>query len=116
MAEFLKRPVTELVTQLTRKALSPVELMEATLARIEATQPTLRAFSALRDTDGLLRDARAAEARILKGEARPLEGVPLGVKDLEDAAGLITSMGSVPFRDNLALHDSVQVQRLREAG
>jgi aspartyl-tRNA(Asn)/glutamyl-tRNA(Gln) amidotransferase subunit A len=116
MTTFLKRPVTELVDLLARKALSPVEVMEATLARIEATQPTLNAFTALRDPDGLLRDARAAEQRILRGDARPLEGVPLGVKDLEDAAGLVTSMGSVPFRENLAVRDSIQVERLRAAG
>ena len=48
--------------------------------------------------------------------ARPLEGVPLGVKDLEDCAGLITSHGSIPYKDNLATHDSVQVARLRGAG
>jgi aspartyl-tRNA(Asn)/glutamyl-tRNA(Gln) amidotransferase subunit A len=40
------------------------------------------------------------DARIASGDARPLEGIPLGVKDLEDTAGLITSMGSVRFEDN----------------
>jgi Asp-tRNA(Asn)/Glu-tRNA(Gln) amidotransferase A subunit family amidase len=116
MNEMLKRPLTDLVADLTSKALSPVELMEATLARIDATQPKLGAFTTLRERDGLLRDARAAEARILRGEARPLEGIPLGVKDLEDVAGIVTSEGSVPFRDNLATRDSVQVERLRAAG
>ena len=58
----------------------------------------------------------AADLRIARGEARPLEGIPLGVKDLEDAAGLVTSEGSVPFKDNLAERDSVQVSRLRAAG
>jgi Asp-tRNA(Asn)/Glu-tRNA(Gln) amidotransferase A subunit family amidase len=116
MAELLQRPLTELIPDLAGKALSPVELMEATLARIDATQSTLHAFTNLRDREGLLHDAREAEARILRGEARPLEGVPLGVKDLEDVAGMVTSMGSVPFRENLAARDSVQVERLRAAG
>ncbi len=116
MTELLKRPLTDLVADLARKALSPVELMESTLARIDATQPVLGAFTTLRERDGLLRDARAAEARILRGDARPLEGIPLGVKDLEDVAGLVTSEGSVPFRNNLATRDSVQVERLRAAG
>ena len=114
--ELLQRPLTELVTELAQKSLSPVELMETVLARIDATQPRLLAFTALRDRESLLRDARAAEARILRGEPRPLEGIPLGVKDLEDVAGLVTSHGSVPFRDNLAVRDSVQVERLRAAG
>ena len=115
-AELLRRPVTELVTLLREKSLSPVELMEATLARIDATQSKLLAFTSLRDRESLLRDARAAEARILRGDTRPLEGIPFGVKDLEDVAGLVTSYGSVPFRDNLAVRDSVQVERLRAAG
>lgn len=116
MDSLLRRPLTELVADLASKAVSPVELMEAVLARIDATQPRLRAFTNLRERDGLLRDARAAEARILRGDARPLEGIPLGVKDLEDVAGLVTSEGSVPFRDNVAARDSVQVERLRAAG
>jgi Asp-tRNA(Asn)/Glu-tRNA(Gln) amidotransferase A subunit family amidase len=116
MPELLQRPLTEIVAELSSKALSPVELMEVVLARIDATQRSLGAFTNLRDREGLLRDARSAEARILRGDARPLEGVPLGVKDLEDVAGMITSEGSVPFRENLAVHDSAQVERLRAAG
>ena len=116
MSDLLQRPLTDQIEALTRRELSPVELMEATLARIEATRETLNAFSALRDRDALLADARAAEERISAGSPRPLEGIPLGVKDLEDAAGLVTSHGSVPFRDNVAASDSVQVARLRAAG
>ena len=116
MSDLLRRPLTDLCAALARRDVSPVELMEATLDRIEATRETLNAFVALRDRDALLGDARAAEARIGEGRARALEGIPLGVKDLEDAAGLVTSHGSVPFEDNLASRDSVQVERLRAAG
>jgi aspartyl-tRNA(Asn)/glutamyl-tRNA(Gln) amidotransferase subunit A len=90
--------------------------MEETLARNEATPEKLNAFVALRDREALLADARAAEARIRAGDRRPLEGVPLGVKDLEDTEGLVTTQGSVPFKDALATHDSVQVERLKRAG
>ncbi|MGH0033224.1 MAG: amidase [Myxococcota bacterium] len=116
MTDLLYRPLTEITELLRRRELSPVELMEATLARIDATQEKLNAFTAMRDRDAVLADARAAEERIARGDVRPLEGVPLGVKDLENAAGLVTSMGSVPYKDNLADEDSVQVARLREAG
>lgn len=116
MTDILRRPLTEVVDRLARRDLSPVELMQTTLARIEATHEPLNAFVAVRDADALLAEARTAEARIARGEARPLEGVPLGVKDLEDAEGLINSKGSVPFRDNLSTRDSVQVERLRAAG
>ena len=116
MAELLQRPLTEIRRLLERGELSAVELMQTTLARIDAANGALNAFVAFRERDALLADAAAADARIARGEARPLEGIPLGVKDLEDAAGLVTSEGSVPFKDNLAERDSVQVSRLRAAG
>jgi len=116
MSDLLYRPLSEITSLLSARDLSPVDLMRATLDRIEATHSALNAFVALRDEGELLADATAAEERIARGEARPLEGIPLGVKDLEDAEGLVTSQGSIPFRDNLATRDSVQVARLRAAG
>jgi aspartyl-tRNA(Asn)/glutamyl-tRNA(Gln) amidotransferase subunit A len=116
MSDLLNRPLTEIVDLLARRELSPVELMRTTLDRIDATSKELNAFVALRDRDSLLLDASASEERIARKEGRPLEGVPLGVKDLEDVEGLVTSEGSVPFRDNLATRDSVQVTRLKAAG
>ncbi len=116
MTELLSRPLTQVVASLASRDISAEELMRATLARINATHERLNAFTALRDEDALLADARAADARIASGDARPIEGIPLGVKDLEDAEGLVTSYGSVPFKDNLARRDSIQVERLRAAG
>jgi len=116
MAELLQRPLSDVCRLLERRELSAVELMQATLARIDALNPTLNAFVAFREREQLLADASAADVRLARGEARPLEGIPLGVKDLENAAGLVTSEGSVPFKDNLVEHDSVQVSRLRAAG
>jgi len=116
MSDLLRRPLTEITALLARRELSPVELMQATLERIDAVNGKTNAFVAMREREALLADARAAEARIQRGEARLLEGVPLGVKDLEDAAGLVTSHGSLPFKDNLAERDSIQVERLRAAG
>ena len=108
--------LTELTAQLHARKLSPVELMSAVFARIDATNPTLNAVVAMHPREKLLALAREAEARIARGEGRPLEGVPLGVKDLENTAGLITSHGSLPYKNNLVTHDSVQVERLRVAG
>jgi aspartyl-tRNA(Asn)/glutamyl-tRNA(Gln) amidotransferase subunit A len=114
--DLRRSSLTELSVALRRRQISPVELMELVLARIAATRPSLNAVVSIRDREALLDDARAAGERILRGEARPLEGVPLGVKDLEDVAGLVTSQGSLPFRDDLAACDSTQVSRLRSAG
>ena len=116
MSDLLRLPLTQIRASLARRELSPVELMQATLDRIDAVDPKLNAFVAMRDRDALLAEARAAEARIGKGDARPLEGVPLGVKDLEDAEGLVTTHGCKLFANNVAQRDSIQVERLRAAG
>jgi Asp-tRNA(Asn)/Glu-tRNA(Gln) amidotransferase A subunit family amidase len=96
--------------------LAPVELIEATLRRIEALNPRLNAFVCLR-AEPALAEARALAERLARGEdPGPLAGLPLAVKDEEDVAGLPTTYGSIPFRDNVATADSVQVSRLRAAG
>ncbi len=106
----------ELLDLLATREVSCTELMHATLERIEATNPKLNAVVSQRPREELLADAEAADARRAAGDARPLEGVPLGVKDLEDVAGMVTSMGSRVFRDSVAEADSTQVARLRDAG
>ena len=88
----------------------------ATLSRIEETNPDLNSVVAMYDQEHLMAEAADAEKRVMNGEARPLEGIPLGIKDLEDAKGLITSMGSIPFRNQVAERDSTQVERFRAAG
>jgi Asp-tRNA(Asn)/Glu-tRNA(Gln) amidotransferase A subunit family amidase len=108
--------LVDLNAALSARKLSPVELMSAVFRRLDERNTELNAVVAMYDRDALLAQAREAEARIARGAARPLEGIPLGVKDLEDCAGLVTSHGSIPYKDNLAEHDSVQVARLRGAG
>jgi aspartyl-tRNA(Asn)/glutamyl-tRNA(Gln) amidotransferase subunit A len=116
MSDLLFRPLTQQIDALSRRSVSAVELLGATLARIDATRDTLNSFSSVGDRDALFAQARSADERIARGDARALEGIPLGVKDLFHAKGFVTSMGSVPFKDDLADTDSVQVARLREAG
>ncbi len=106
----------QLLDLLSAREISCAELMNATLDRIESTHPKLNAVVTQRPREELLADAEAADARRTAGDARPLEGVPLGVKDLEDVAGMVTSMGSRVFRDQVAEADSTQVARLRGAG
>jgi amidase len=107
--------LVELTAALRDKRVSAGEVMSVVLGRIDATHADLNAVVALRDRDALLAEARAADARLARGDGRPLEGVPLGVKDLEDVGGMITSEGSIPFREHVAERDSVQVERLRNA-
>ncbi|MEE2677057.1 MAG: amidase [Myxococcota bacterium] len=114
--ELLDQTLTELAQTLRNRRVSPVDLMTAVLDRIAATHADLNAFVALHEPEPLLAEARAAEARIAAGEARPLEGIPLGVKDLEDAAGLPNTRGSLVHKGDIATGDTTQVARLRAAG
>lgn len=100
-----------------RGELSPVELMRFTLERIERVNPRLNAFVSLHPGEQLLSHARELEQRLVrKEEVGPLAGLPLGVKDLEDTAGLPTTYGSLLFRDHIATRDTIQVERLKRAG
>ena len=116
MSEILKLTLTELTEGLQSRELSPVELMQAVFERIDQRNGDLNAVVSMGDRDDLLAQAREAEERIAAGEGRPLEGVPLGVKDLEDVAGMGTTHGSKLFEDYVAEEDSTQVERLRGAG
>ena len=104
----------EAVRRGERKA---VEVLEVSLARIEALNPALNAFVHV-DADGALAAARAVDDAVASGrDPGPLAGVPFGVKDLEDCAGMVTSHGSRLFKDHPpARRDSVHVARLRAAG
>ncbi|UCD57557.1 MAG: amidase, partial [Candidatus Hydrogenedentota bacterium] len=116
MNELLALTLIELTEAIRTRKASPVELMEAVLSRIDETNPELNAVVAMRDREALMADASEAEKRVMNGQARPLEGIPLGVKELEDAGGLVSSQGSLPFRNEVAERDSDQVSRLRAAG
>lgn len=116
MSDLLRLTLLELTETLRAKRASPVDLMRDVLGAIDRDNPTLNAVVAPRDRAVLLDEARASEARIAAGNARPLEGIPFGVKDLEDAAGLPTTHGSKPFKDFVPTADATEVARLKAAG
>lgn len=110
-------PAHELAARLRARELSPVELMEATLRRIDLINPKLNAFVSLFPAEQLLAEARRVADALARGEELgPLAGLPLGVKDLEDAAGLPNTHGSLLFREVVADRDTIQVERLKRAG
>jgi amidase len=99
-----------------RKALSPVELLESCLGRIDAIDPAVNAMP-IRDDAAARAAARAAEAAVMRGEALgALHGLPVGVKDMYDAKGLRTTHGSPIFADYVAPGDCGMVARIRAAG
>jgi aspartyl-tRNA(Asn)/glutamyl-tRNA(Gln) amidotransferase subunit A len=99
----------------TRK-ISPVELTRAYVARIERLNPLLNAFITV-TADSALAEARVAEADVQRGTWRgPLHGIPIGLKDLFDTAGVKTTAGSGVFRDRVPVQDADVVRRLKAAG
>ena len=98
------------------RKLSPVELLESCLARIERLDPVLNAFP-IRCFEQAREEARAAEDVVMKGEPLgPLHGLPLGVKDLNDLAGVRTTQGSPLFERFVPDEDDNIVAALRAAG
>lgn len=109
-------PATELRRLIGTKEISPVELLEACIARIDAVDPAVNAIAA-RAFDRARHEARAAEAAVMQGESLGrLHGLPIGVKDLQDTAGLLTTHGSPLHRHHVPAHDSAQVALVRAAG
>src|SRR5262245_51958905 len=108
--------ISELGAQFRRRTLSPVELTEALLARIEKLDPTLKAFVTV-TADRARQDARAAETALRRGgEPGPLCGIPVAYKDLYATKGILTTAGSAVLADWIPDADSTCVARLQGAG
>ena len=109
-------PVSRLSRWIERKALTSERLTDIYLRRIEAFDPKLRCV--ITPTKDLaLAQAKRADAEIAAGNYRgPLHGMPYGVKDLLDTAGIATTYGAEPFRDRVPQTDSAVVRRLNDAG
>jgi Asp-tRNA(Asn)/Glu-tRNA(Gln) amidotransferase A subunit family amidase len=116
MSELTLFPASVLAEQIRRKKLSPVELVEAHLARIEELNPRLNAFVQV-DAEGARIQARAAEAAILrKQSAGPLQGIPISIKSSIDVRGMRCECGTRLRAGYVASQDAPLVARLRAAG
>ncbi|MGC8477127.1 MAG: amidase [Acetobacteraceae bacterium] len=98
------------------RRLAPSELLDSCIRRIETVDPAVNAMVA-RDFARARAAAREADAAVARGATLgPLHGLPLGVKDLEDTAGLVTTYGSPIYRDHVPAADERIVAALRQAG
>ena len=114
--EVVWASAVDLARRIRHKEVSPVEVTEAILARIEALDPRLNAFC-LVAADQARAAARDAEVAVMKGEPLgPLHGVPVSIKDVLFTRGLRTTGGSRLFADLVPEHDALAVARLRAAG
>ncbi len=106
----------ELARRIRAKELSPVEVLEAFIARIEMLNPAINAVTAT-CYERARTEAKTAEAAVLSGaDLGPLHGLPFAVKDLEHTQGVLTTFGSPLFKDFVPDADGVMVARLRRAG
>jgi len=115
--DFRRTTVAALAADVAARRVSARELAAAAIDLVDRLDPELNAFVAV-DADAALAEAAALDERIAAGqEVGPLAGIPLAVKDLEDAAGFVTSHGSAAFASGPpATEDSPLVARLRAAG
>ncbi len=110
-------PATEVAALIRRRKVSPVEVVDAVLARIDKLNPRLNAYVTL-TAEQAQREARAAERAVTRRSARlgPLHGVPFSVKDLVATKGVRTTFGTPLYRDNVPTEDAPIVARLKAAG
>jgi aspartyl-tRNA(Asn)/glutamyl-tRNA(Gln) amidotransferase subunit A len=108
--------VQEVAALIRSRKVSPVELTQACLARIEALNGSLNAFITV-TAESALADARSAESEVQHGRwLGPLHGVPIALKDLIDTAGVRTTGASALYKDRIPTEDATVVKRLKDAG
>jgi Asp-tRNA(Asn)/Glu-tRNA(Gln) amidotransferase A subunit family amidase len=114
--DILFSPITELATQIRARRISPVELTESYLERLDKIGRRLGAVASLM-SDSALDEARAAEREIKRGRYRgPLHGIPYGAKDLLATRKAKTTWGATPYKDQQFDEDATVIKKLREAG
>ena len=108
-------PAAELAQRIRRRDLSPVEVTEAYLRRIEARNPVINAYTLVLG-DEAMDAARVAEKEVMAGvPLGPLHGVPVGIKDLDDVADVPTSMASRAVHNRVPQTSAAAVERLLAA-
>src|SRR5690349_5288451 len=110
------RTISEASELVRAGEVSPVELVHECLQKIDALNSQLNAFITV-TADSALQETKQAETEIRSGKWRgPLHGIPIGLKDLIDTAGVRTTAASAMFRDRVPAEDAEVVKRLKSAG
>jgi aspartyl-tRNA(Asn)/glutamyl-tRNA(Gln) amidotransferase subunit A len=113
--ELISQDATRLAELIRNKEVSPVEVMQAHLARIDAFDSKINAIVTL--ADGAIEAARVAEAAVMAGqELGPLHGVPFTAKDSIDTAGVPTQRASPIFKGRVPDTDATSITRMKKAG
>jgi aspartyl-tRNA(Asn)/glutamyl-tRNA(Gln) amidotransferase subunit A len=115
-SDLIRMTISELAPKIQAKEISPVELTEAALEQVDRLQPVLNSFITILH-DQARSQAREQEAALMRGEYRgPLHGIPIGIKDNLDTAGIRTTVGSKVLSAQVPAEDALAVARCKEAG
>lgn len=110
------KSIAELAALLEVRALSSVELTKAVIARTRVVEPKIKAFNSFDETDALAQ-AAASDQRRMTGQARgPLDGIPIGLKDVIAVTGQPLTASSKMLADFVSPYDATVTQKLRQAG
>lgn len=116
-SDLCRMPAAELAAGIATRAISVRETVSAFLDRIEAVNPRVNAVVSLRERGDILKEADAADKRIVADGAHgPLFGLPVAIKDLAETKGIRTTWGSPIFADFVPDIDAIFVERIRAAG
>lgn len=114
--DICRMDAVTLAQKIRSKELSPVEVTDAVLARMEKVNPLIGAFCTP-TPDVARQQAKQVESAIVAGKSvGPLAGVPIGIKDLVETKGIKTTSGSIIYKDYIPTEDDVVVERLKNAG
>jgi aspartyl-tRNA(Asn)/glutamyl-tRNA(Gln) amidotransferase subunit A len=115
-SELYYRSITQLAADLEAKKLSAVELLKAVIARTKAVEPKVRAFNSYDEADALAQ-AASSDARRAAGQARgPLDGIPIGLKDVIAVTGQPLTASSKMLANFVSPYDATVTQKLKHAG
>jgi aspartyl-tRNA(Asn)/glutamyl-tRNA(Gln) amidotransferase subunit A len=115
MSELVELSLAEISGDIAGGRVSPAEVLEAVLARIDQVEPMVKAFAS-HDAERAQEDAAALTEELAGGARSPLHGIPLGIKDVIDVEGLPTRAGSHVLDEEQIPSDAPVIKRLRDAG
>ena len=104
-------PATELAQRIRRRDVSPVEVVDAYLKRIEQRNPVINAYTLVLADEARAAAREAERAVAAGGPLGPLHGVPVAIKDLDDVAGVATSMGSLAVHNRVPKKSAAAIAR-----
>ncbi len=117
MTELCDLSAVDLRARIGRKEISPVELMESCLKRVQDVNGAVNAMVTMLDGDAAMEAARGAEEAVMRGGPLALlHGLPVGIKDLEATAGMRTTFGSLLYEHNVPVADQASVFHVRASG